>query len=138
MTKIFKQGRCAVSFLFIITIFVCAMYLEEVQTDGLFVCAQSGHATFCEICKATGDELEICTDEMLRTGSNLSIAQSAERMVKHRRTEKLSFHVLCANIFSAYAGSIRTHAEKVEGKYALQKEFVINYIHHADGKKRMS
>ncbi|MBQ4531442.1 MAG: hypothetical protein IJA36_12675 [Lachnospiraceae bacterium] len=127
-----------VCFMLMIFVFLSGMYFENVKTDFSVVCA-SNETTNSYIMSydAVIMEAEHCTTEMMGIRNSIGIKQFVSRYITHKRDSRNPLDFLCSNSFCLSEGRSFTRFETTCFLNQYQEEFVLNYIHKSDGKKRV-
>lgn len=127
-----------ISFVLVIFVFLSGMCFENVKTDSFYVYVSSDTTDACIMsCEAAIIDTEHCTTEMLGVRNGVGLQKLTGRFISQKRDGRLSQEFLYLDIFSLFEGKLFASSEKIHFLNQYQEEFVLNYIHKSDGKKRI-
>lgn len=121
-----------------IFIFFIGLCFENVKTDPLALCTQSGSYTvsICAIDNEISD-VSICTPEMIGLHTIACYDRISDRLTEHHLKEEIISNFIFVSLLNSNVIRFQTKYELVSFIKTSSKEPVINYIHNKDGKKRI-
>ena len=127
-----------ICFMLTVFVFLSGIYFENIHTDFSVVCASNEkNDSFLTTYDAVIVATEHCTTEMMGIRNNMGMQQLTSRYIGQKRDHRLSFDLLCSDIFCLSEGRSFTRFEKIYFLKQYKDECVLNYIHKSDGKKRI-
>ena len=127
-----------ISIIIAFVLLLTGLYFDNSKIHSMFVCIPFETSDFQNV----AEELIIadtqpCTAEMLGVRGHASTNLIAYRLSNQKRDIKGSLNFLCQNIDFSNRRKSYSSSQKIQMVSKIQEEFITNYIHNSDGKKRI-
>lgn len=114
------------------------MYFETAKMPSAYaITCEKEPLSGCLTDGSVSQKMEVCTGKMLGICENAGTQQQHIHSQQRREEIEISFAVLCQQFFWPGNGKPHIFLEEAERLLGSQRVSVTNYIHKADGKKRI-
>lgn len=125
-------------FLLVIMVSLSGMCFINDRTDSLPVCAsvRTISAHILPMQTSSSDEA-MCTTGMLEVQNHIGALRTTEQSYHQCREDGVSLDILCPELLVLGSGIFLIGSELIQFYIRYPDKSTINYIHQADGKKRI-